>query len=195
MGGDQSTQIIAEVTLPKIPQTQRDRRPRCANRANGRHEKQGDNLTASTIIVALSDTHVGSTTAIAPPKFEVHSGRDGDNETNITEANRYQKLLYSWWIDFWRYAAELAGVRGKTRKRRLILLHLGDCIDGLHHHTPQVMIETADQIKAAFDLLRPAVELADGGTWITYGTGAHVGQVAESEVTLARMLGERVHHG
>jgi hypothetical protein len=76
---------------------------------------------SSTIIVAVSDLHTGSTTAIAPPKFEVHADRDNSNEVNVTEANRYQKLLYSWWTDFWRYAAQLAGVRGKTRKRRLVV--------------------------------------------------------------------------
>lgn len=149
----------------------------------------------STIVAVISDLHTGSTTAIAPPKFEVHADRDHSNEVNITEANRYQRLLYGWWSDYWAYVTQLAGVRGKTRKRRLVVLILGDCVDGLHHRSPQVMNEPSDQIKAAFDLLRPVVELADGGMWITYGTGAHNGGCAEHEVTLARMLGERVHHG
>jgi len=151
-------------------------------------------VTASTIIAAISDSHIGSTTAIAPQTFEVHADRDNSNEVNITEANKYQTILYNWWLDFWAYVRELAGIRGKHRKSRLIVFHLGDVVDGLHHRTPQVMNETADQIQAAFVLLRPVVDIADA-VYLTYGTGAHNGGCAEHEVTLARKLGDRVKHG
>src|SRR5512146_428117 len=132
---------------------------------------------ANTIVIAVSDTHIGSTTALAPPKFAVHTGRD-PNETQITEYNKYQEWLYSCWRDFWTYVLTLAGVRGKTRKHRLVLFHLGDIVDGDHHGTHQIMPEVDDQIEAACNLLRPLIALMDA-TYITYGTGAHNGGATE----------------
>jgi hypothetical protein len=144
---------------------------------------------SGTIIAVISDTHTGSTTAVAPPKFSVHTGRD-PNEVQITEYNAYQKWLHTCWLDFWDGVKARAGIRGKHRKQRLLVFHLGDVVDGLHHNSVQVMNETADQIEAACDLLRPIVAMSDG-MWITYGTGAHNGGAAEHEVTIGRELGAK----
>lgn len=145
----------------------------------------------STIVAVITDTHVGGSTAIAPPKFTIHTGRR--DETQIVEYSRQQEWLYTAFQDFVTVAKESAGIRGKHHRNRLILLHLGDVVDGLHHNSVQVMNEAGDQIEAACNLLRPLVAMADGGTWITYGTGAHNGGAAEHEVTIARELG--AHHG
>jgi hypothetical protein len=144
----------------------------------------------STIIVCISDSHIGSTVGLAPPKFTIHTGRKG--ETQQVEYNQYQKWIYACWTDFWEYAFTLAGVRGKTRKRRLVILHLGDVVDGVHHGSPQLMAEDGDQIEAACNLLRPHVAKADA-CYLTYGTGAHNGGTAEHEITVGRELG--IRHG
>jgi hypothetical protein len=146
---------------------------------------------SGTIIAVISDTHIGSTTALAPPRFAIHGGRDPD-EVQLVEYNAHQRWLYTCWEVYWQAVREKAGIRGKHRRNRLFIFHLGDVVDGLHHGSVQVMNETDDQIEAACILLRPLAALADG-MWITYGTGAHNGGAAEHEVTIGGELG--VHHG
>jgi len=68
---------------------------------------------SDTLLVVLSDTHIGSSTAISPLKFVVH-GRS-TNEAQVTEANRLQKWLYRNWIDLFDY------VKDKARKHRVIV--------------------------------------------------------------------------
>lgn len=143
-----------------------------------------------SIVCVVGDTHVGSTTALAPPKFEIHAGRK--DETQLVEYNALQQWLYRCWQDYWTTALTMAGVRGKDRKHRLFIFHLGDCIDGEHHHSPQVMPEVADQVTAFHDLFRPLAALADG-TWLTYGTGAHNGGNGEVEMGIGERL--NIHHG
>lgn len=140
----------------------------------------------STIVAVVSDTHVGSTTAIAPPKFTIHTGRK--NEVQQVEYNAYQKWLYDCWKDFWSYVLQRAGIKGKTRKHRLIVFHLGDVVDGKHHDTPQIMNEVEDQIEASCNLLRPIVAQADS-FYLTYGTGVHNGGAGELEMRIASELG------
>lgn len=140
-----------------------------------------------TIIAVISDTHIGSSTALCPPKYTIHGDRD-PNEAQVVEYNNCQKWLYAAWLDFWRYTAQLAGIRGKTRKTRLVVFHLGDAVDGKHHNSVQVMEEIPDQIQAAQDLLKPIAEMADT-MYLTYGTGAHNGGAAEHETTIGRKLG------
>jgi hypothetical protein len=145
---------------------------------------------SGSIIVCITDTHVGSTVGLAPPKFTIHTGRK--NETQQVEYNQTQKWLHACWLDFWDYAFSLAGVRGKTRKHRLIILHAGDVIDSNHHNSPQLIQEEGDQIEAACNLLRPYTSKADA-TYLTYGTGAHNGGTAEHEISIGRELG--IRHG
>ena len=68
-------------------------------------------MTAKTITVIFCDTHIGGTTALAPPKFALHVSRC--NETNIESANIAQQWLWSNWLDFWRYVYTLTGIRGR----------------------------------------------------------------------------------
>ena len=141
---------------------------------------------SSTIVAVISDTHIGSTTALAPPKFTIHTGRHA--ETQIAIANQYQAWLYECWKDYWLHVLYLAGIRGKYRKNRLIIVHLGDVVDSVHHGTPQVMNEMQDQIDAACNLLRPIFNLADA-VYLTYGTGAHNGGASEHEMNIGNELG------
>lgn len=144
----------------------------------------------STVVLVISDTHVGGSTAIAPPKFEIHTGRK--DETQLVEASKAQQWLWTCFTDLAEYAKQLAGVRGKTRKHRLVFIHLGDVVEGIHHGSVQLMNEIQDQISAACDLLRPITSLADV-SYLTYGTGAHNGGAAEAEVSIGQELGMR--HG
>ena len=86
---------------------------------------------SGTLLVVLSDSHIGSSTAISPLKFVVH-GRS-TNEAQLTEANRLQKWLYECWSDFFDFVKE------KRKKMRVIVVHLGDVIDFNHHGSTQLV--------------------------------------------------------
>ena len=141
-------------------------------------------MTAKTITAIIGDLHIGSNTAIAPPEFEIH--RRDPKETQTLKSNRLQSWLWDNWQDYWNYVRELAG--GKRRKHRLIIVCMGDVIDGNHHGTPQIVQEVADQVSIALDILRPIVEGADAFYGIQ-GTGIHVGVAGTDEAAIYRELG------
>lgn len=143
----------------------------------------------STIILIVSDTHVGGSTAITTPKFSQHTGRK--DETQIVEASKMQQWLYTCFQELYDHAKQLAGIRGKTRRNRLVFIHLGDVIDGVHHGSVQVENEVEDQQDAACNLLRPIVAAADK-SFLTYGTcPSHAGEAARDEIRIGNELGMR----
>lgn len=137
-----------------------------------------------TIVLVVSDTHIGGTTALSLPKFTTDEGQE------IT-ATKAQEWLYSNWQDLLEYTKQRAGIVGRKRTHRLVLVHLGDVVDGLHHGTPQALPNLTDQEVMACDLLRPLVALADGGYYQIRGTEAHAGAAGQSEVRIAKELGAR----
>ena len=134
---------------------------------------------SDTLLVVLSDTHIGSSTAVAPPSFVVH-GRS-TNEAQVTEANRLQKWLYRNWIDLFDY------VKDKARKHRVIVAHLGDVIDFNHHGSTQLVQEVGDQVVMATELLMPYRDIADKFIGIL-GTAVHAGVDHATEIDLYRQL-------
>lgn len=141
-----------------------------------------------SVLAVISDTHVGSSTALAPLDFNVHSR--SENEVQVTHANKLQKWLYECWTDYWDHIFSLA------KKRRLIVVHVGDCIDGLHHNSLQVMNEVEDQIEAFQELMLPIVARADAFYGILGTSPSHAGQDGSIESTLYSELGaiEYGHH-
>ena len=133
-----------------------------------------------TILVVLSDTHIGSSTAVSPLRYTIHSR--SKNEAQPTEANKLQKWLYANWIDFYDY------VKSKARKHRIIVAHLGDVIDYNHHGSTQLVQEVGDQVEMAKTLLMPYREIADKFIGIL-GTAAHAGTDHAVEADLYRQLG------
>lgn len=121
---------------------------------------------SGSLLVVIADTHIGSTTAIAPPKFVVHNR--SSNEAQVTEANRLQKWLYRNWQDSWDY---LQSIR---KKKRVIVAHLGDVIDSVHHGSTQLVQEPGDQFKMAVELLEPYRDIAETFIGIL-GTAVHGG--------------------
>ncbi len=139
-----------------------------------------------TIFVVIGDTHIGSSTAIAPPKFTIHN--NDPKEIQVVQHNRLQEWLWSNWIDFWDYVKVLAGVRGRRRINRIVTVHLGDVIDGNHHGSKQIIQDVNDQYLVALDVLRPIFDMADVSFGIL-GTEAHAGPSCENEVAIYRELG------
>lgn len=146
-------------------------------------------MTVKTVVVLISDTHCGSTIALSTKKFSIHTARPDELQT--VDANKAQQWIYDCWADFWEYVKQLAGVRGKTRKARIVTIHCGDIVDGKHHNSNQVMDEIPDQLRLAEILLNPVANLSDGGLYITYGTEAHNGGSGGHEAAIAQNIGAK----
>jgi hypothetical protein len=140
---------------------------------------------SGTVLAVIADTHVGSSTALAPLTFSTHSRNT--LEAQVTQANRMQKWLYECWTDYWDYVYKV------SKKKRLIVVHCGDIIDGLHHNTMQVMNEVADQAQAAVDLLAPISARAQSFFGILGTSPTHAGQENISEIGIYKELGARAY--
>ena len=78
-------------------------------------------MSKDTLLVVLSDMHSGSNMALFPNRF--WQGKNGVNHTPTSK----QEMI---WKKFGEVAANIA----KERKdKRVILVHNGDAIDGVHH--------------------------------------------------------------
>ena len=134
----------------------------------------------ATITAVIADTHIGSFTALAPPEFETDDGL-------AVKATKAQTWLYECWGEYWTYVYSLT----KKNKARLVVIHLGDIIDGDHHATVQAMPNVVDQENMAYDLLESIAIKADR-FYVMRGTEAHAGDAAGNEVRIASRLGAEV---
>lgn len=82
---------------------------------------------ADTILAILSDMQTGSSTALFPR----HGYKGEGTEDNHVSPNERQIDIHHVFV---RFAAEVAVAR---KNRRLILVNLGDSIDGFHHGSLQ----------------------------------------------------------
>lgn len=139
----------------------------------------------SSILVVISDTHIGSNTALAPLEFEVHNRNTLEAQT--TQANRLQRWLHECWQDFWEYVRFKQG-NGRKAKR-LIVVHLGDVIDGSHHGTTQIVQEVNDQVVMAMELLEPIRNRANTFIGILGTAASHAGQDHVTESQIYQALG------
>lgn len=139
---------------------------------------------AKTITAIVSDTHIGSHTAIALKEWLTDDGQS-------IVANPAQLWLLASWADYWDYVKSLCGIKGRYRKNRLVVIHLGDIIEGRNHGSVQLMSNVEDQMAMACELLRPLAAMADGGFYCTRGTEAHAGDAAQSEVRICHEIGAK----
>jgi hypothetical protein len=136
-----------------------------------------------TIVAVLSDMHTGGSTALFP-----RQGYKGEgNEDNHVSPNEKQTEIHPVFI---RFAGEVA----KARKgKRLILVNLGDAVDGFHHGSLQEsLFKEKDQCGAHVilmkDFMRRVGFSKKQGDELYYvrGTEVHVG---ETESGMAQELG------
>jgi hypothetical protein len=134
-----------------------------------------------SVLAVISDSHIGSSTALAPLEFTVHNR--SSFEAQKTQANKLQNWLHECWLDYWQYVFKLA------KHRRLIVVHCGDLVDGVHHGSTQVMAEVGDQVEAALELLMPIRSKAQYFFGIL-GTGpVHAGMDNATEAQIYKELG------
>ena len=141
-----------------------------------------------TVTALVSDTHIGSWTGIALHSWKCDTGEltaGGEPIYKEIIATPAQDWLYEKWLDYWAAVKALAG-----KRHRIVVIHLGDIVDGLHHNSPQCMPNLADQEDMAVEILKPICNMAHTAIFIR-GTETHVGMMAQSEVRIAQELGAK----
>lgn len=138
------------------------------------------NKPRAAITAAVSDTHIGGMTALSLHEWAL-DGASG--EQAVYRATLAQDWIYANWLEYWGY------VRSKLRgHKRLVVFHLGDIIDGVHHQTPQALPNIQDQIDMAAEMLTQVANMADR-LYILRGTGAHGGENGRAEHIVAQRIG------
>ena len=141
-------------------------------------------LPAVRNLVIFSDSHCGCRLGLAPP--DPIALDDG----GTYQSSAFQRQMWALWQEFWGEWVPQA-----TRGEPYDVLHNGDAIDGVHHHsTTQISQNFQDQLRIARLVLAPIVAAcqASGGTYYHIrGTQAHVGQSGVYEEMLAEQLGAK----
>ena len=133
-------------------------------------------------LIVVSDTHSGCRLGLVHPDG---ARLDGGGWYKPSE---FQLRMWALWTEFWS-----VWVPEVTKGEPFDLVHNGDALDGVHHHsTTQISHNLEDQQRIAEAVLRGPVAQckASGGKYFhVRGTEAHVGQSGEFEERLARTLG------
>lgn len=131
-------------------------------------------ITAVPLVAVISDTHFGGFTSLCPEQVELDDG-------GRYYASAVQLKLLEWWDAYWKEVFD------RAQGRKLIVIHLGDIVDGNVKHRGQGLTNPAVQEAIAIAMLKPIRDRADK-FFITRGTEAHVGDSAEAEVRIAKAL-------
>jgi hypothetical protein len=133
-----------------------------------------------TIIVCVADLHIGSTLALSPASWMLH------DDTPFTPSP-LQTIIRDHWLSTW----DKIGIRRKGA--RLVVVVVGDVIEGMHHDTSQVITGRLDTQEAmAASVIEEGLEHArykrgDVIRFVT-GTPAHDGPGAASCERVARLV-------
>lgn len=130
-------------------------------------------------IIVISDTHAGCQFGLCPPSVKLDGGGSYTHSA-------LQKKVWKMWRLFWNDWVPLV-----TKGEPYIIVHNGDCIDGVHHgSTTQVSHNIQDQRNIAVKILKPVVNNPMcKGYYHVRGTEAHVGKAGEYEEAVAKELG------
>jgi hypothetical protein len=98
-----------------------------------------------TVIAVISDMQVGSTVALAPPRWQLYDG-------GTFRASPAQMVIYRQWQRSAENVKDM--LTEKLRRKRLVVVLNGEPIDGHHHDTPQIITKTPqEQIDMSIALL------------------------------------------
>jgi hypothetical protein len=138
-----------------------------------------------TVIVAISDLHVGSSTGLCPAAGI--AGPDGTKHM----PSKFQEFLWECWTHFFK--TEFERICKKVKKTVLVVN--GDLVDGSHHNTINLMTNSIQcQERAAADLLK---EVAGkfSRVYVVRGTEAHVQPGAQSDERIGELIGAEKDEG
>lgn len=132
-----------------------------------------------TVIVAVSDLHVGSSTGLC--STDGIRGPDG----TLHKPSKFQEFLWRCWVHFWN---EQVPERCKGADKTVLVIN-GDSIDGCHHNTVNLMTNSIQcQERAAAEILKTVTTRFDR-VYMVRGTEAHVGPGAESDERIGELIG------
>jgi predicted phosphodiesterase len=133
-------------------------------------------LNKDTLVTVLSDMHSGGSTALFPNRF----WQSTTTEHNHTPTHK-QASMYRHFENCMEYAAQ------NRKGKRLIVVHDGDAIEGVHHNSIQVITQNkSEQAGLHIDLMDTFLQRArfskKNGDLLYYvsGTETHTGDVEQS---------------
>lgn len=138
-----------------------------------------DLLIKNTLVVKMADMHSGGSTALFPDTIRYFL-----NQRNHTPSKNQMGIF-----QHFEKCARLVSVLRK--KKRLIIVHNGDAIDGVHHHSPQVVTTNKnEQIDLHVELMKHFMKLAkfNSGDRIYYTKGTEV-HTEDNEDLIGKKLG------
>lgn len=128
----------------------------------------------TTILAVVSDTHIGSTVGLCPPKIKLDDG-------GHYVASRAQRAVWKAWLEYWDIVTEMK----QDLDARVITVLNGDTVDRNKHTAHQsITTNEATVITIAASALAPAICVSDR-LCIIRGTAAHVGRGANLEEQLS----------
>lgn len=130
------------------------------------------------LLAVTGDLHTNSTVGLVPGRFTLDDGGD-------YSPSRIQNWLRRKWHQYWE---DVKLAQEKTGAELVIILN-GELVDDNHHTTTQLVTRNkADQIRMAYDVLKPGLDLLDedGDAFVTRGTEAHTGPNANLDEAIAR---------
>lgn len=132
-----------------------------------------------TMIIFVNDLHVGHPFALCPATWVLHDG-------NVFTPNALQVQIRAHWLACWQRIGE------QRKGARLVVVYVGDLVEGLHHDTTQVVTPRIDTQEAmAIAVIEEGLRLAhfknrgDQLRFVT-GTPAHDGNGLQSIERIAR---------
>lgn len=130
-------------------------------------------------VVVVSDIHAGCQTGLYPCDRKLKLDEGG-----VYSPSPFQRKLWHHWIEFWNDF-----IPSILEKQDYAVVFNGDALDGVHHGSvTQVTHNLNDQIKIAYNILKPVVDKAKGNYYHIRGTEAHSGKSGQYEELLATML-------
>lgn len=136
-----------------------------------------------TLIVSLSDMHSGSTRSLFLPRFTQFE------YTNYSPTEQ-QKKIYKHWMKCANWVKE------HRQGKKLIIVHNGDAIEGIHHNTREIIsLKWDDHVRIHCDLMDDFLRAVDYGEGdelhYVSGTESHV---MDKELEIADDLGATYQH-
>jgi len=114
-------------------------------------------------VVVIGDTHAGDKTALCLPESML------DYNVGFT-MSAGQQQLYAWWKEFQEQ------IPAMTRRRKFLLLHGGDIVEGVHHRSTSTLTNNLTVMEQlAVDIMRPLVNMASAYVQVA-GTPVHDGE-------------------
>jgi hypothetical protein len=142
-------------------------------------------MKEDTLIVCVSDLHSGGSTSLFPSRFWWFDKERNHKPTSL------QKQMHRHWI---RCAGE---ARLARKDKQMIVLHMGDAIEGYHHQTTQVLtVNRQEQADVHTFLMHEFLDVSGfvpGRDKLIYmrGTEAHVD---DHEHRIAEEMGATIQY-